>query len=255
MYRNILSVNQLSVYGAVAAVCEEFEGHQDRSGEPEILMDQSIFLGEIKAEALLQNEDSTHDQIGSRTFNKLIRFHQKVKWVDSLRKQDFCVLLKLDNVSWPRTLVILDNFVQWLVAITLYLQMIQLLNQKDGFKEIWELDLYWKSRPVFSSSNMGLKFESGLWNKTILNLGSEFPMERSNVWAILFKTTQKFLQIHKKSKYHKQASRWLQPDQRQKQNPNREYSLGLDEVMWQPIVLSEIKDFHKLIEWVNFVWM
>ena len=34
----------------MAAVCEEFEGHQDRSGEPEILMGQSIVLGEIKAE-------------------------------------------------------------------------------------------------------------------------------------------------------------------------------------------------------------
>ena len=32
IYRIILSVNQLSVYGAVAAVCEEFESHQDRSG-------------------------------------------------------------------------------------------------------------------------------------------------------------------------------------------------------------------------------
>ena len=38
IYRIILSVNQLSVYGAVAAVCEEFESHQDRSGEPVILM-------------------------------------------------------------------------------------------------------------------------------------------------------------------------------------------------------------------------
>ena len=31
-YRIILSVILLSVYGAVAAVCEEFEGHQGRSG-------------------------------------------------------------------------------------------------------------------------------------------------------------------------------------------------------------------------------
>ena len=52
----ILSVNQLSVYGAVAAVCEEFESHQDRSGEPEILMGQSI-----------------------GTFIKLNRVHQKTK--------------------------------------------------------------------------------------------------------------------------------------------------------------------------------
>ena len=46
----------LSIYGAVAAVCEEFENHQDGSGEPEILMGQSIVLGEIKAEVPLQNE-------------------------------------------------------------------------------------------------------------------------------------------------------------------------------------------------------
>ena len=57
------SVNQLSVYGAVAAVCEEFEGHQDRSGEPEILKGQSIVLGEIKAEAPLQKEDPLNHQI------------------------------------------------------------------------------------------------------------------------------------------------------------------------------------------------
>ena len=37
---------------------------------------------------------------------------------------------------------------------------------------------------------------------------------------------QKFLQIHKKSKFYKQAQAWLQPGQRQKQNLNREDSLG-----------------------------
>ena len=44
-FRIIISVNQLSIYGAVAATCEEFENHQDGSGEPEILMGQSIVLG------------------------------------------------------------------------------------------------------------------------------------------------------------------------------------------------------------------
>ena len=63
IYRSIISVNQLSVYGAVAAVCEEFEGHQDRPGEPEILMGQSIVLGEVKAEVPLQNENSMNHQI------------------------------------------------------------------------------------------------------------------------------------------------------------------------------------------------
>ena len=63
IYRIILSVNQLSVYGAVAAVCEEFEDHQDGSGEPEILMGQSIVLGEVKAETPLHNDNPMNDQI------------------------------------------------------------------------------------------------------------------------------------------------------------------------------------------------
>ena len=58
---------------------------------------------------------------------------------------------------------------------------IQLHNQKDGFKETWELGLYWKSQPVFKTTNMQLKFEAGPWIKTILILGSEFSMERSNM--------------------------------------------------------------------------
>ena len=63
IFRIIISVNQLSIYGAVAAVCEEFENHQERSGELEILMGQSIVLGEVKAEAPLNNENPMNDQI------------------------------------------------------------------------------------------------------------------------------------------------------------------------------------------------
>ena len=52
-----------SVFTEQWQLCEEFEGHQDRSGEPEILMGQSIVLGEIKAGIPLQNEDSMNDHI------------------------------------------------------------------------------------------------------------------------------------------------------------------------------------------------
>ena len=41
----------------MAAIFEEFENHQDRSGEPEILMGQSIVLGEVKAETPVHDED------------------------------------------------------------------------------------------------------------------------------------------------------------------------------------------------------
>ena len=63
IYRIILSVYQLSVYGTVAAICEEFEDHQGRTGEPVILVGQSIVLGEVKAETPLHDEDPMNDQI------------------------------------------------------------------------------------------------------------------------------------------------------------------------------------------------
>ena len=63
VFRIIISANQLSIYGAVATICEEFETHQDGSGEPDVLMGQSIVLGEIKTEIPLQNENSSNHQI------------------------------------------------------------------------------------------------------------------------------------------------------------------------------------------------
>ena len=63
IYRIILSVNQLSIYGAVAAICDEYESHQDSTGQPVILVGQSIVLGEVKAEVLVHDEDPRDDQI------------------------------------------------------------------------------------------------------------------------------------------------------------------------------------------------
>ena len=63
IYRIILSVNQLSVYGAVAVIFDEYEGHQDSTGQPVILVGQSIVLGEIKAEVPAHDDEPRDDQI------------------------------------------------------------------------------------------------------------------------------------------------------------------------------------------------
>ena len=63
IFRIIVSANQLSLYGAVANMCEEFETHQDRSGEPDVLMGQSIVLSEIEAEVPLQNENPSYHYV------------------------------------------------------------------------------------------------------------------------------------------------------------------------------------------------
>ena len=136
------------------------------------------------------------------------------------------MLLKWDSISWRKILVILHNFVQWLVVNTLFQEMMDHHNQEDGSRETQKLDLYWKSRPVICTVNMELKSESGLWVKTIFILGSEFLMDQINMWLIQITTTQKFLQIYLKNKRHNRVWELLQPDQRQKQNHKREKLLN-----------------------------
>ena len=44
IFRIIVSAKQLSLYGAVAEMCEEYESLHDRSGRPYMVMGQSIVL-------------------------------------------------------------------------------------------------------------------------------------------------------------------------------------------------------------------
>ena len=72
-FRIIVSANQLSLYGAVANMCEEFESLHDRSGQPDKVMGQSIVLSEIKAEVLLQNENPSHHHILWQQYEERIK--------------------------------------------------------------------------------------------------------------------------------------------------------------------------------------
>ena len=63
IFRIILFANQLSLYGAVANMCEECETHYDRSGQPDVLMGQSIVLSEIQAKVPLVNDIPEHQNL------------------------------------------------------------------------------------------------------------------------------------------------------------------------------------------------
>ena len=54
-------------------MCEEFEFHQDRSGQLDVLMGQSIVLCEIKAEVLLQNEIPSHQNVLLQQYEERIK--------------------------------------------------------------------------------------------------------------------------------------------------------------------------------------
>ena len=71
IYRIILSVNQLSIYGAVAAICDEYEGQPDNTKEPVILEGQSIVLREVKAEAPAREEPEDSNILLQKYFQQV----------------------------------------------------------------------------------------------------------------------------------------------------------------------------------------
>ena len=83
IFRIIVFANQLSLYGAVANMCEEFETHQDRSGQPDVLMGQSIVLSEIKTEVPLENDDPAYQNFLLQRYEERI---ERVSQTDRVSK-------------------------------------------------------------------------------------------------------------------------------------------------------------------------
>ena len=86
IFRIIVSANQLSLYGAVANLCEECESLHDRSGQPDIVIGQSIVLSEIKAEVPLENAIPSHQNL------LLQRYEERIKSLSQTdRVSKFCM--------------------------------------------------------------------------------------------------------------------------------------------------------------------
>ena len=82
----IFSANQLSLYGAVANMCEECESLHDRSGQPDMVMGQSIVLSEIKTEVPLENDIPSHQNL------LLQRYEERIKLLSQENKvSKFCM--------------------------------------------------------------------------------------------------------------------------------------------------------------------
>ena len=143
IFRIFVSANQLSLYGAVAEMCEEYESLHDRSGRPDKVMGQSIVLSEIKTEVLFENDDPAYQNFLLQQCEERI---ERVSQTDRVSK--FCMdagfisVLKLDSISWLKTLE--NNFMQWLVVNTLFQGKTDHHNQEDGSRETQKLDPYWK---------------------------------------------------------------------------------------------------------------
>ena len=85
----IVSVNQLSLHGAVAEICEEYESLHDRTGRPVVVMGQSsssLALSVMKTEVSLDCDDFDHNDLLLQQYGERI---EKLSQQDKLSK--FCM--------------------------------------------------------------------------------------------------------------------------------------------------------------------
>ena len=65
VFRTTASVNQLSLYGAVAEMCEEYEAFHERTGKPVVggQSSSSFVPSVINTEVLLDSDDCAHKDL------------------------------------------------------------------------------------------------------------------------------------------------------------------------------------------------
>ena len=85
IFRIIVSANQLSLYRAIAEICEEYESLHETTGRP-VVMGQSIVLISIKTEVPLESDDPANQNFLMQKYGE---------WIEKLSQQDklskFCM--------------------------------------------------------------------------------------------------------------------------------------------------------------------
>ena len=136
IFRMIVSANQLSLYGAVAETCEEYESLHERTGRP-VVMGQSIMLSAIKTEVSWESDDPAYQNFLFQHYEERI---EKLSQQDKLSK--FCMnagfLSVVENGQYfmRKDTGNLTQFnMQWLVVNVLFQEKKQHHNGKGGSKE------------------------------------------------------------------------------------------------------------------------
>ena len=169
VFRTIIYVNQLSIYGAVSNLCKECKTCHVRTGRL-VLAGQSdpLFVPSV-----MKTHTHTFDRWSCarrRSIAKIPRTSWKafttIVWLNFVLMQDSWQQLRSDSTSWQKTLKNSHNSqIQWLVVSTLCQKMKHHLTQKVGFEGTLRLDPYWKSQPATYKVNLEWKIRIESINK------------------------------------------------------------------------------------------
>ena len=180
-FRTIISVNQLSIYGPVSDLCDEYRICQARTGD---LSWQNNLTHCFSQQVCWWKHVHFRPKIPHRkiycknTKNEWKDSHDKMVWLKFvLMRTGFLTTVEVGQYFTKDT----EEFSQFTEPVafreyTLPRDEKSIWPRKVGFEGISNLGPCWKSQPATCKVNVEWKLELNLWTKTILNRGSDFLM-------------------------------------------------------------------------------
>ena len=217
VFPTIISDNQLSIYGAVSDLCEEYSTCQTRSGRLVVAEQSDPFFA--PADLLVTTRTPSIEIPAQENF-----FQKYRERVENLPQPDRVIKICTDT-GFLKTVEVgqyfmtkhTDEFSEPVTCRGYTLTRVEKsIDPKERFEGTSKLDPCWKSQQATCKVNMEWKSELNLWTKTILTCGSEFLMAStswSQTWSTKSTTTTSRKPLKRRRKYLR-----LQADQRLKQN-------------------------------------
>ena len=165
VFRTIISVNQLSIYGAVSELSEEYGTCRTRTGRPAVAEQSDPFFA--PADLLIMTPTPS---IEIPTQENVLQKHKER--VEKLPQPES------DNTSWHNMLTRVLTMCRASGMSWVYVTTRRQINWPERLdsRETPKVDPHRKSQPVTGKVNMEWKSELNLFTKTILTHGSEFLM-------------------------------------------------------------------------------
>ena len=135
--RTIISLNQLSIYGTVSDLCDDYESCHDRTGRP-VVRGQSnpLFVPSVIKTNILLNDDPAHEEfLLQRYRERILKFSQQDRLSKFCTDAGFLTTVEVGQYFWRKTLKNSHNSQnQWHFVSTLCQEIKVYLNQKVGFE-------------------------------------------------------------------------------------------------------------------------
>ena len=197
VFRTIVSVNQLSLYGAVAEMCEECESCHVRTGRP-VLVGQSDSLFVPTSSLMKTSTPSTEvpaqEDLLQRYQERVERPSQQNRVIKFCTEAGFLTTFDVGRYFMTKDT---EEFLQFTDSVACRQNTLP-RDEKSSEPKGWirvntKMDPYWKSQPATYKGSIEWKFLN-LWTRTILTRGSEFLVawiNWSRIWTTMSRKPQK----------------------------------------------------------------